>query len=133
MRTDGWDSHGNSIFIEPWWPLGDSRWVVFSIVCLIGFIATYFLPDELKWVTRVQESSAWKLFRFRAAVFLRGKNHPERSEAKEDLGWEEEGLNDPRIEERHERELRRALGLDDRDPYGATGPTAVLVTSGSSP
>lgn len=104
---------GMAFRLEPLWPLGDDRWTALALACLISAIMTYFLPDELKWVTRVQESSAWKLFWFSAAVFLRAKGSQEKLDRESTLGGEAGGLNDPKIEKRYERQLRRDLGLED--------------------
>ena len=83
---------GMAFFIEPWWPLGDARWGVFAFICLIVFILTYFLPDELQWVNRIKDSSDWKLFRFKVAVFLNAKGSQEKADAEDDLGWKEHAL-----------------------------------------
>ena len=101
---------GLAFRLEPWWPLGDDRWSAFALVCLLFVILTYFLPEELKWATRIQDSSSWKMFRFKMAVFLRAKGSDEWTQAEDDLGWEEEALDDPKIEEQHEDHLTVAEG-----------------------
>lgn len=105
---------GMGFLVELWWPLGDRRWGVFAIVWLIVVILTYILP--VRWLVRIFPVLAHpELWPLRLRVMRRAKSHPERSEAEEDLGWEEEGIDDPKIEERHEREFRRALGLRKKD------------------
>ena len=105
---------GMAFRLEPWWPLGDDRWTVFALICLIVVILTYFIPDELEWVNRIKDSSDWKMFRFKVAVFLHAKGSAEKAKAELDLGWKEGDWDDPDIEERHEAELRRGLGLEPR-------------------
>lgn len=105
---------GMAFLLEPWWPLGDERWGVFAAVCLLVVILTYFLPDELKWVTRIQEDSRWKLLWLK----LYPRHSETRAKKEFDVGWydcgDEDEEVDPGIEERYERQLRRGLGLPPR-------------------
>ena len=105
---------GMAFLLEPWWPLGDKRWGYFALACLVFVLLTYFLPDELKWVTRIQNSSAWKLLRFRMAVFMSARGADERRKADGTLGWEAGGLDDPSLDDRYEDQFRKEIGLPPR-------------------
>ena len=100
-----------AFFFEPWLPLGDSRWFVLGMVAVVCYFLIELLPDELEWVARVKDSSAWKLLRLRVAVQLHAKHSTERAEDEYSLGWKAGGLGDAKLNKRFWRRIAKYMGL----------------------
>ena len=106
---------GLGFWVEPWWELGDDRWLYFALGGFVIVVLTYILP--VGWMKRIHPSLdiRWEILSLRMRVIGHAKGSLERADAEEDLGWEEAGSDDPRIEARYEDQFRREIDLPPRD------------------